>query len=164
MSCIIMSPEATAALADFLEGTLNMSFEFWGFSTPSSLKEAARDCMVDDGYGPLFSAEKIYKKLYAINTAAYCGRYQDDAAEEAPEIDIRKYHFYRPPEFASLYYAIAPWHYKAHKLLEFWLYQTCEDATIRCPLRLALSDLHSTLESFIVHNSGAWHSFPWGGI
>ena len=36
---------------------------------------------------------------------------------------------HQPPEYREHGFAVRPWHYHLAKLLDFWLYQTAEDAT-----------------------------------
>lgn len=165
MSCMMMQPEAAAALADFLEAVLSMGFNYFGFEAPQSLVDASRDCN-DSNFYPYFNAGKIYRKLCALNAAAYNGRYgkPDDADPQAPEVDIPSFSFYKPSQYSSQHFVVQSWHYKALKLLDFWIYQTCETATEKDPFRQGLKDLRDTLTGFIARNCDDYQTFPWGSL
>lgn len=55
-------------------------------------------------------------------------------------------------------------HYQLAKLLDFWLYQTAEDATRSDPLRLAMAEFRDNLYSFIVMNSPQYVETRWGEL
>lgn len=152
MSCMVMKPEPLAALANAVETRLNCDYSYWGFGAPDSLYRELNDCKISRTY----FAEAIYKKLYALNIRAYNGRYsghEEPAGEEAPIIDGSKYIVHRRPEYREHGFAVQAWHYHLAKLLDFWLYQTLEDATHNDPLRLAMVEFQRDLYTFIVTNS-----------
>lgn len=172
MSCMMMQPEAVAALADFLEAVLNMSFDYFGFDVPYSLYESAMDCN-DSTFYPEYSAAKLYQKLYFLNLAAYNGRYhkEQEAEAQAPDIDIPKYRIHKRVDWVSCQtnsrsfrYVICPWHYQALKLLDFFLYQTEEDATRGDRFFIALREFQRVFLGFIAHNAPEYNSFPWGTL
>ena len=138
MSCMVMNPEPLAALANAVETRLNCDFNYWGFEAPDSLYRELEDCMTSVTY----FAEDIYRKLYALN--------------------IRAVH--HGPEYREHGFAVRPWHYQLAKLLDFWLYQTAEDATVNDPLRLAMKEFRDGLYQFIVLNSPEYFNVRWGEL
>lgn len=163
MSCMVMSPEPLAALANAVEIRLNCGYSYWGFEAPDSLYIELHDCKTSCTY----FAENIYRRLYAVNIRAYNGRYanrEGPADEEAPDIDVSKYNVHQPPEYQEHGFAVCPWHYQLAKLLDFWLYQTAEDATYRDPLRLAMAEFRDGLYGFIVVNSPQYVDVRWGEL
>lgn len=163
MSCMIMSPKPLAALANAVETRLNCGYSYWGFEAPDSLYRELNDCKTSCTY----FAEQIYKKLYAVNIRAYNGHYashEGPTDEEAPDIDVSKYSVHQPPEYREHGFAVCPWHYQLAKLLDFWLYQTAEDATYKDPLRLAMREFRDNLYSFIVTNSPQYVDVRWGEL
>lgn len=160
---MIMEPEPLAALANAVEARLNCGYNYWGFEAPDSLSRELNDCMACCTY----QAEDIYRKLYAVNIRAYNGRYADHeepVGEEAPAIDVGKYIVHRPPEYREHGFAVRPWHYQLAKLLDFWLYQTAEDATYTDPLRRAMGEYRDNLYAFIVMNSSPYVDARWGEL
>lgn len=163
MSCMVMNPEPLAALANAVETRLNCDYGYWGFEAPASLYDALADCKTSCTY----CAEDIYRKLYALNIRAYNGRYKDHeepADEEAPTIDGSKYIVHHRPEYREHGFAVRPWHYQLAKLLDFWLYQTAEDATRDDPLRLGMLEFERALYTFIVMNSPQYVNTRWGDL
>lgn len=165
MSCMIMNPEPLAAVANAAETLLNHGFNYFGFDASNRMRQAFQDCQ-SCGY---YVAEEIYKKLWAVNAAAYNGRYarmDDEAADEsAPTIDGSRYTVHHGPEYEDHHHAVRPWHYHLAKLLDFWLYQTNEDATYADPVRVAMEDFQKSLYSFIVQRSSAYDAAPeWGRL
>lgn len=164
MSCMIMNPEPLAAIANAAETLLNCGYEYFGFDAPRSMHDAFQDCRTCYSY----DAEGIYKKLYAVNVAAYNGRYKDHetpADDEAPTIDGSRYTVHQRPEYAEHHHAVRPWHYRLAKLLDFWLYQTSEDATWNDPTRAAMVDFQKALFEFIVQRSAEYDNAPaWGRL
>lgn len=163
MSCTIMRLEPLAALANAVEVRLNYGYDYWGFEAPESLYYELEDCKTPY----IYDAKAIYRKLYAVNVRAYNGRYgghEEPVAEDAPVIDGSKYIVHRPPEYREHGFAVRPWHYQLANLLDFWLYQTSEDATRSDPLRLAMSEFRNSLFRFIVRNSSDYIELLWGGL
>lgn len=164
MSCMIMNPEPLAAVANATAILLNCGYEFFGFSASQQMHEAFRDCRRYWRY----DAKEIYKKLYAVNVAAYNGCYashEEPADDTAPAIDVSCYTVHQRPEFAEHHYAVRPWHYRLAKLLDFWLYQTNEYATYSNPIRLAMEDFKTALFAFIVRCSDEYGNAPeWGRL
>ena len=163
MSCMIMGYEPLAALANAVETRLNVGYSYWGFEAPDSLYHELADCKRSCTY---FS-EQIYKRLYALNVRAYNGRYanhEEPADEEAPAIDVNRYTVHHGPEYREHGFAVRPWHFQLAKLLDFWLYQTAEDATRSDPLRLAMQEFSDNLYSFIIHNSPEYVAVRWGEL
>ncbi len=169
MSCLIMKREPLAAIANAVETRLNCNYDFWGFEAPDSLYRELEDCKTSCSY----FAEPIYRRLYAINVRAYNGRYsshEKPADEEAPAIDGSKYIVHQRPEYQTCSdgtgttFAVRPWHYHLARLLDFWLYQTAEDATRSDPLRLAMAEFRDGLYSFIVQHSPEYYDGRWGEL
>ena len=163
MSCMVMKKEPLAALANAVEARLNCDYGFWGFEAPTSLYDAFRDCR--GCYS--FSAEAIYKKLYAFNIKAYNGRYaghEEPGDDIAPEVDLTRYKIHHGPEYREHGFAVRPWHFHLAKLLDFYIYQTNEDATYRDQLWEAMHEFSSHLKSFIVQNSPDYTAGRWGEL
>ncbi len=163
MSCLIMNPEPLAAIANAVETRLNCNYDFWGFEAPDNLYRELEDCKKSCTY----FAEPIYRRLYALNVRAYNGRYsshKEPADEEAPTIDVSKYVVHRGPEYREHGFAVRPWHYQLARLLDFWLYQTAEDATYSDPLRLAMGEFRDGLYCFIVQNNPEYYTVRWGEL
>ena len=161
MSCFVMNPESLAALANTVEMLLNC-VNSGGLYLSRSLYAALKDCRNSGGY----SAEAIYRKLYAVNVAAYNGRYPEDICEEpeAPKLDMSKYVFHKKTRYRDHGVVVAPWHYHLAKLLDCWLYQTAEDATGDDPFRLAMEKFADALYTFIVTHNPQYQSVTWGEI
>ena len=125
-------------------------------------------CALPISHRPLYFAENIYRKLYAVNAAAYNGRYarmDDEAADDvAPVIDVSGYRVHRPYEYGDHHYIVQPWHYKLAMLLDFWIYQTSEDATRSHPLYLGMKSFRDALYKFIIRNSDEYRANQWGRL
>lgn len=163
MSCMIMSKEPLAALANATEMLLNCGYDFFGFDAPDSLLAAAQDCR-SMGF---FSAGALYRKMYALNVNAYNGRYanhEQPADDEAPDIDLSRYVIHHPPEYADHHHAVQPWHYQLAKLLDFWIYQVSEDATRRDDFVVAMREFRDHLFQFIVQRSSEYDAHEWGRL
>lgn len=169
MSCWIMCAEPMAAVANAAETLLNCGYDYFGFDPPDELITACADCCDDPrAHRPLYFAENIYRKLYAVNAAAYNGRYarmDDEAADDvAPVIDVSGYRVHRPYEYGDHHYIVQPWHYKLAMLLDFWIYQTSEDATRSHPLYLGMKSFRDALYKFIIRNSDEYRANQWGRL
>lgn len=163
MSCFVMNKEPLAALANAVEALLNCGYNYWGFEAPASLYEALADCKTSCTY----FAEKIYRRLYAVNIWAYNGRYgnhEEPVDEEAPIIEGNKYIIHHPPKYRKSSFAVRPWHYQLAKLLDCWLYQTAENMTYQDPLRLAMAEFRNNLYGFIVTHSPGYTTAQWGEL
>lgn len=163
MSCLVMNPEPLAALANAVETRLNCGYDYWGFEAPDSLYHELSDCKTSCTY---FS-EPIYRRLYALNIRAYNGRYashEEPADEEAPDIDVNQYTVHHGPEYREHGFAVRPWHYQLAMLLDFWIYQTSEDATRSDPQRLAMKEFRDSLYCFIIQNSPQYVDIRWGEL
>lgn len=163
MSCLIMSPEAHAALANTLAGILNHGFNRFGFSAPDSLCRELADCS-SAGY---YHADRIFSRLYRLNARAYAHRYN-----EHPEL-VDLVPVPRMPSVPDLaeprrcdnwHEKLFPWHYRFAKLLDCLIYQAEEDATRTDPLLLALIDLSHIYTAFLVHNTDDYANAPWGTL
>lgn len=151
MSCM-MNPEQLAAIANATETLLNCGYEYFGFSPTAKIYDAFSDCRTGGSY----DAEGIYRKLYAVNAAAYNNRYNGremPVGDEAPTIDGACYKVHQRPEYAEHHYAVRPWHFRLAKLLDFWLYQTDEDTLSNDHTRAAMLDFQKLLFEFIVRCS-----------
>ncbi len=165
MSCMIMKREPMAALANAVEARLNCGYDFWGFEAPKSLRRVLRDCR---NGGCRYSAEAIRRRLCELNIRAYNGRYEGDEElseiDEMPDTEMARYVIYHKPEYRKCGFAVCQWHYQLAMLLDFWLYQTAEDATCNDPLRLAMGEFRDGLYHFIVRNSPQYNVERWGEL
>lgn len=166
MSCFIMDDSALSALADFIGCLLDNGYNYFSFFSPTTLHIALDDCY--DG-GGLYRAEKIYNRLYALNVAAYRGRYPEETVDYFP--DYKENIKYKPtvygpmnPEDGRSGYAaqVQPWHFEMLKRLDCFLYQCAEDATYKTDLYKALKELQVELMRFICQHSTAYTAHEWG--
>ena len=169
MSCAMMSPEPMAAIANAVETLINSGFDYFGFDPPNELVSACADlCDGPCTSRPLYCAENVYRRMHALNAAAYNGRYARMGDEEAdgmaPSIDGAQYKVHCPPEYGGHHFAVRPWHYKLAMLLDFWLYQTGEDTTRADSLRLGVQAFRDALYQFIVVNSDEYRANQWGRL
>jgi hypothetical protein len=162
---MIMQPEPLAALANFTESVLNMGFDFFGFEAPQELREASADCIVP-GYRGFYSVEALYSKFYSVNISAYNGRYakEPDNSATPPAVDFAKCCIHERLRYEDGHYVLQPWHFKIAKLLDFWLYQTDEDATRKNEFRLGVQILRDSIYGFIVQNSTDYNNAQWGRL
>lgn len=159
MSCFIMHPKALATLADTMQIILYGGYSSVGFDPPKSLHNALPDCR--DRYGYYFS-EKIFRRLYNLNAAAYAGRYRT-TQEEAPDMpEVSRLAQLR--DYAEGHDVLKPWHYQFAKLLDCLIYQCYEDATENDPLFLALLDLSKVFNAYLVCNNDLYYASKWGEI
>lgn len=164
MSCLMMTNQAHATLANTLEFILNGGFNRFGFEAPESLFKALDDCKDSAGF---YNEEKIFRRLYDLNARAYNGRYKG-AAHIAPA-DFATDFPSVPPlvqarQYENFHEKLLPWHYKLAKLVDCLIYQAEEDATRNDPLFLALIDFKRMYCSFLVTNSDEYNAAPWGSI
>ena len=160
MSCFIMTDCAHATLANSLEYILNSGFNRFGFEAPESLHKALHDCR--DRYG-FYTAGWIYNRLYALNNAAYEGRYRTEPDPSIPPMPTVPA-LIQERQYANYHETLQPWHYQLAKLLHCLTYQTSEDATRNDPLHLALMDFQRVYNAFLVCNHDSFHAAPWGSI
>lgn len=162
MSSFVMHEQSHAAIANTLEYILDSGFERFGFDAPQSLHKALSDCRDRYGY---YEAEKIYSRLYSLNSAAYAGRYRLNPSEitEIPDMPSVP-SIVKPRQYENYHETLLPWHYRFCKLLDCLIYQCSEDATLSDPLFLALVDFSRVYKSFLVVNTDAYHDAPWGSI
>jgi len=160
MSCLMLTTQAHATIANSMEHILNLGYNRFGFEAPESLRNALEKCR--DKYG-FYCSGYIFKQLYTLNTKAYCGRYHTPEYIRVPDmpdvpalIEDRKYE--------NRHETLLPWHYKFCKLLDCLIYQCSEDATKNDPLLLSLIDFSRVYKSFLVQNTEEWQSAPWGTI
>lgn len=164
MSCFILNDRALAALADGMEKTLNMGYNFAGMDAPQNLRDVLEESCADK-YG-FFEAKLIYNELYKLNARAYTGRYPYDPADETPPDFPAVSPLVQLIEWdgAARCFKITPEHFKYMKLLECLIYQCAEDATYRDPLYLALKDFRNNLCFFLVHNNPHYTAASWGAL
>ena len=164
MSCMIMSPESTAAIANATAMLLNRGFSYFGFEATAHMYEAFGDCRSCSHY----VAEEIYKKLYTVNVTAYNNRYENHEPttdDTVPDIDCSQYTIHQPLAYANWHCTIRPWHYHLAKLIDFWCYQTNEHNTWKDPIRVAMLDFQKELSHFIVYQSDEYFNAPeWGKL
>ena len=160
MSCFMMDNRATSTLSNTLEYIMNSGFNRFGFEAPDSLHKALSDCR--DRYG-FYCSGLIFNRLFSLNARAYSTRYKselDDSIPSKPEV---------PPlvqerQCEDYHEKLLPWHYKFAKLLDCFIYQASEDATMNDPLELALVDFSRSYKSFLVVNTAEYSAAPWGTI
>lgn len=164
MSCMMSSPRQLSALATAAENLLNMGYNFAGYYAPGALFEALNDCADPQRF---FDEKLIYERLHRLNATAYNGRYNRNPADPADDLPAD---FPEVPRFvervawADGRWEVQPGHYKLLKLLDFFIYQVCEDATQNDPLTKALEEWAHRLQAFIIQNSPAYKEIGWGEV
>ena len=162
MSCIMSSPELLSALAESIEFIGNGNYEAIGFELPRSLAMALSDCR--DRYGSI-DGNKVYKKLYAMNIAAYNGRWKEQIdVEEDPVRPKGKRLLPTYAEHTGVHFVVDPLHYTLARTLDFYVYQCEEDATYTAALLQGMNELAVTVARFIVRNSEEYASGQWGAV
>lgn len=165
MSCFIMNPDSIRrigyTLADILNGckysgTLNLA------------KAAARhtiagkefsDCIVGGSY----NEELISQALHRINAQAYAGRYREPDLEQLPDPAAKtRYSLHRLPLYIERSERPHEWHFHLMQLLDCWLYQTAEDATMKDEKRIALQAFSNALAVQMVQHSEPYNHYVWG--
>lgn len=161
MSCFMMPADCLATISKTLESILNCGFNGFGFSAPSSLHDALKDCRDRYGY---YSDCAIFRRLYSLNLAAYNGRYSKGPTPETipdmPEVPALP----TMRQYADHHEKLLPWHFKFCKLLDCLIYQADEDATYKAPLFLALVDFSHRYKTFLVCNMEEYQALPWGSL
>lgn len=165
MSCMMSSPALLSALARTVEYIGNGRYDTTGMDLPRSLSFALADCV--DVYGDLVG-DKIYTKLYALNVAAYNGRYSDwNASEDAPDRPAGKRLLPVCVEYEGGFgghFIVEPIHYDLARCLDFYIYQCSEDATYKSDLLQGMKELAHTVKNFIASNSAEYKKGEWGEV
>lgn len=186
MSCFVMKPESIRQIGYTIEKIFNCylysntatitmhAVDAAGglpaclggyYIQPGSLGVVFADCRTPSGD---FDGEMIARELWRLNVAAYNGRYNEQGGEELPPDlvglpDIRRaYSLWKMPEYADHMEKPQEWHYHLCRLLDCWLYQTCEDATDKHEKRQALRKFSDALKVAIVQHSDDYNNFRWG--
>lgn len=165
MSCMMSSPELLSALAESVEYIGNGNYDAIGFEMPYKLAEALSDCR--DYYGAYIGNE-IYKRLYALNAAAYNSHWDESTAPaEAPDRPAGKRLL---PGLADHtggpggHFVVTALHYDLARALDFFNYQCVEDATDEDPLARGMRALAGNVTRFIVQNSEEYNAGRWGEL
>ncbi len=157
MSCMMTKTENVAAIASYIRRLLNVDFRCNGMSCPESLgNELWR---LGCRKGGFYFDENIFNELMKLNYAAYLGRYPAAGDVSIPAYehnDISQY-----TEYEKEHFVIAKWHYKMYKLISFFNYQCCEDATSNSELYKGMCELESALARFIVTNTEDYVLMDW---
>lgn len=163
MSSFIMDTRAVAVIADGIEKTLNMGYNYLGLEAPESLRDALKDCADRHGF---YDGAKIFAKLYSLNYWAYAERYEgrhpEDVAEQPEPVAVNS--LLARVEYANGHFTVKPEHYKYTKLLECFMYQCNEGSAVKTQLYKGLDDLKRRWYSFLVCNSDEWAAAPWGEV
>lgn len=171
MSCLIQKPENTAALADWMQKLLDMSYEYSGMFAPANLSVVLRNLGCCDNYG-YYCKERIYNALVDLNYKAYAERYRLDGKSEYSRTPYASNPVAKRVEwvagrknsdgfYTNGHHKISSWHYKILKMLHFFCYQCNEDATNNSDLYKALKELENALADFIVVNSDDYCNLEW---
>lgn len=167
MSCFVMNPETIRKIGCTLAHILT-SIDCGGDCTIAT--NAAQSAELPKAFSRYYSrirgynGEGIAEDLHRINDTAYCTRYNMDVDTHVsplpgkPEdLDIMK-----RAEYHNGNETPQPWHYELASMLDCWLYQTAEDATMRDPIRLAVKRFAMHLNREIVQHSAnysGWLNF-----
>lgn len=163
MSCYVMNSESIRKIGYTLADILN-ACKYNGVVTldksacaAADLEKTFRDCV--SGKHQDYDPEKISKALHRLNAKAYASRYWvPDECEFAPRGNKADYSF-RPVAGANG--IPQAWHYHLARLLDCWLYQTAEGATLRDPLRLGVKKFAACLAQQIVKHSPLYQCDLW---
>ena len=162
MSCFIMNPDSIRKIGYTLAAILNACKYRNAITFDKSACTAAKLNKLFAEYDrPLYGydPEMISEALHRLNAKAYAGRYSDPDAEPfAPPANLR----YRLRPAADATKTPQEWHFHLASLLDCYLYQTAEDATIDDPLRAALETFSAHLATGIVRNSERYNKYRWG--
>ena len=162
MSCMMSSPKLLSSLARTVEYIGNGRYDTTGMELPGSLSYALSDCR--DMYGD-YDGDKVYTKLYAMNAAAYNGRYSHHHTdEEAPDRPEGKRLVPLCVDYSDGHFIVEPIHYDFARCLDFYVYQCEEDATMFSELLCGMRDLSRLVNSFIVKNSDSYSGGKWGEV
>lgn len=159
MSCFVMNPEPIAALADYIADLCNCGWSVFHMDPPDELKMELKNCIVADR----FDETEIYNTLYALNIAAYRGRYLDNHPEVEKETENFKK--YKPNRQHGLLFgclANEGWEDRMLKRLDCFLYQCAEDPVYGCPLYKALDKLADRLAGHIARSKPEYRNAEWG--
>lgn len=162
MSAYILQPERIAQLADYLTSLYNMGYNYFGYELPEEIREEIRDCRDKYNY---ISVKRVFEKLYNFNAAAVAGRYKSEISE-VPEMPETKaiYHpreCLKSDEIREYCENIKPWHYELLKLIQCFIYQCSEEATINSTLYKGFRELERRLMGFIIDNTPAYKKAAW---
>ena len=159
MSCFVMNAEPVAALADYIADLLNRGWNAFQMDAPDELKNELRNCIV----AGRFDETEIYNYLYALNIAAYRGRYLENYPEVGEETET--FEAYKPNRQHGLLYgclANEGWEERMLKRLDCFLYQCAEDPVYGCPLYKALDELANRLAGKIARSKPEYENAEWG--
>lgn len=158
MSCFILESKSLAILAEGIEKTLNMGYNYMGMDAPEALREALADCADNRGF---YERKKIFLRLYELNAQAYDSRYSTAPADYIPECpDIPT--VIKRAEYKNYHHTVTTTHYKYANLLDCYLYQCLEGKTPEEPLFQGLEAFKRTWYSYIVRNSDEYAAASWG--
>lgn len=161
MSCFVMNENHLAYMGHIIANLVldaPMSFNLYGFSVPDSL------CKVLAYNLP--RKESVYEALYRLNARSYENRYEHMSKNEkhdlrlAPAID---HDFHSDVLAGARKKFVNAWHFNFLKLVECWLYQSCEGDAKKDPLYKAMEDLRAELLKTIAHNDPRYKG-GWGDI
>lgn len=162
MSCFIMNPDSIRKIGYTLAEILNACKYRNCYTFDKGAANAANLPKLFAAYDrPLygFDPEAISETLHRLNVKAYAGRYNDPDAEPfAPPANVR----YNLRPLAGATNTPQEWHYHLASLLDCYLYQTAEDATLADPIRAALETFSAHLAAGIVRNSEQYNKYRWG--
>lgn len=165
MSCMMLGGKFQRVLGNTIAACLEMGYNALRFYVPSELGEVFRDCFeIEPGWGRCWSGKLIAYKLADTNLAAYNRRYRGEYMEYVPEqcVDEECDRSLYKPNYDDV---PMQWHYDFIKMLDCWLYQTCEGDVSECDVRLAVKALRNALADFIVCHSEQYKVAPkWGEV
>ena len=158
MSCMIQKSENTAAIAAYIARLLNMGYDANGMEAPETLRKALREagCYVRYYWEP----EKIYKTLVSLNHAAFSGRYSGRYDENCIVVEYKENDISAHVRYNE-HFLVEKWHYRIHKMIQFFNYQCLEDATRNTDLFNGMRELETRLAQYIVMNNDISASLPW---
>lgn len=161
MSCFVMNINHLAYLGHIIADlVLNapMDFNLYGFSVPDSL------CKVLAPNLP--RKESVYEDLYRLNARSYENRYERMSENEKHDLRLvpTTDHDFQADVLAGAREKVTnAWHFNFLKLVECWLYQSCEGDAKKAPLYKAMEDLKAQLLTVITHND-PHYAGSWGDI
>lgn len=166
MSCFIMNPDSTRRIGYTLAAVLDMAAFGSEYTIATAAAEAANLAEAfKQYYSPVrgYNAEGISEDLHLLNVCAFASRYRNSPWEPFPDpASHGRYSLTQTPVYSDHTESPQEWHYHLLNLLDCWLYQTAEDATIKHDMRKALEAFAGALCGQLVRHSEPYTRCKWG--
>ena len=162
MSCMMLTDESLAILSMACAKITTYPEQYQIFP-PYSLQNALHGLPSNNTEA---RAQKIFDRLYLLNLSAYAERYRENFVPIVPDINLNTYYDilpryeYNPKTKTG---TVHPIHYRLYKIIQCFLYQVDDGKEARTdPLVLGLQDLERYIANYIISNTTAYNTAPWG--